>query len=338
MNKNDEKERINYLAIAITTNCNHNCFYCKPTGENINPNLKGTINFENLKKIIKVAYKLGITTFRITGGEPTMVEYLPSLIKYIMNLSTNTRIRLNTNGYKLNENELLDIIQDYKDRIDVVISVDSLNEYIHEIHYPKYLSNEIKEVTRELIKRNVQTRFNIVVTKQNIQEMEGLIAKSLSLGVNIKILDLIIWDEYFGTDDRLTGQEAIKFGKKSYISLESVTSYLDKISDKSKSEYYIYNPFGIPRSGYFIGNQWVQVKDTSKGTKYSRLCIKECPYYKTCNEGLFSPFISVGEILHLSGCKNPKLYYDLKGKNEKEMENTFVKILNLFEDTELRKN
>ena len=117
-----------------------------------------------------------------------------------------------------------------------------------------------------------------------------------------------------------------------------VTSYLDKISDKSKSEYYIYNPFGIPRSGYFIGNQWVQVKDTSKGTKYSRLCIKECPYYKTCNEGLFSPFISVGEILHLSGCKNPKLYYDLKGKNEKEMENTFVKILNLFEDTELRKN
>ena len=27
-----------------------------------------------------------------------------------------------------------------------------------------------------------------------------------------------------------------------------------------------------------------------------------------------------------------------EGKNEKEMENTFVKILNLFEDTELRKN
>ena len=26
-------------------------------------------------------------------------------------------------------------------------------------------------IKRELIKRNVQTRFNIVVTKQNIQEM-----------------------------------------------------------------------------------------------------------------------------------------------------------------------
>ena len=99
MNKN-EKERINYLAIAITTNCNYKCFYCKPTGENIQTNLKGTINYESIKKIIKVAYELGITIFRITGGEPTMVEYLPELINYIMNLGENTKIRLNTKDRK----------------------------------------------------------------------------------------------------------------------------------------------------------------------------------------------------------------------------------------------
>ena len=147
MNKN-EKERINYLAIAITTNCNYKCFYCKPTGENIQTNLKGTINFESIKKIIKVAYELGITIFRITGGEPTMVEYLPELINYIMNLGENTKIRLNTNGYKLNN--ILDIIEHYKERIDIVISVDSVNEYIHGIQYPKYLSPEIKKITEKL--------------------------------------------------------------------------------------------------------------------------------------------------------------------------------------------
>ena len=158
MNKN-EKERINYLAIAITTNCNYKCFYCKPTGENIKTNLKGTINFESIKKIIKVAYELGITIFRITGGEPTMVEYLPELINYIMNLGENTKIRLNTNGYKLNN--ILDTIEHYKERIDIVISVDSVNEYIYGIQYPKYLSPEIKKITKELIKRKIETRFNI---------------------------------------------------------------------------------------------------------------------------------------------------------------------------------
>lgn len=337
MNKN-EKERINYLAIAITTNCNYNCFYCKPTGENIQANLNGTIKFENLKKIIKVSYQLGINTFRITGGEPTMVGYLPDLIKFIMNIGSDTKIRLNTNGYRLIQNKLLETIEAYKERVDIVISVDSVNEYIQGIHYPKYLSTEIQEITTELIKRKIQTRFNIVVTRQNIIEIKDLIDRSLSLGVNIKILDLIIRDEYFGTNKKLIGKEAIEFGKKSYVPLESVTSYLDKISDSSKSEYSIYNSFGIPRSGYFIGEQWVQVKDASKGAKYSRLCIESCPYYKICNEGLFSPFISVGEILHLSGCKNKNLYYNLKGKNESEIKKDLTEILNLFEDTELRKN
>lgn len=335
MNKN---KRINYLAIAITTNCNCNCFYCKPTGESILPNMKGTLNFQNLKKIIKVAYELGITTFRITGGEPTTVSYLPSLICYIMELGNDTKVRLNTNAYKLDNEELLNNIESYKERMDIVISVDSVNEYINGIHYPKYLSLKVQNIAMELVKRKIPTRFNVVVTRQNISEVKALIDKSIALGVNIKILDLIIQNEYFGTDKNLKGEEAVMFGKASYAPLESIIKYLEAISDRSKEKYHMWNTFGIPRSGYFIGNQWVQVKDSSRGAEYSKVCIEKCPYYESCNEGLFSPFISVGEILHLSGCKNKDLYYTLKGKSEAEIKKALDEILTLFENTELRKH
>ena len=335
MNNN---KRINYLAIAITTNCNCNCFYCKPTGESILPNEKGTLDFQSLKKIIKIAYELGITTFRITGGEPTAVSYLPSLICYIMKLGDNTKIRLNTNGYRLDNEELLNMIESYKERIDIVISVDSINEYINGIHYPKYLSSKIQNLVMKLVKRKIPTRFNVVVTKQNISEVKALIDKSIALGVNIKILDLIIQNEYFGTSKNLNGEEAIMFGKTSYAPLESIIEYLETISDSSKEKYHMWNTFGIPRSGYFIGNQWIQIKDSSRGAEYSKVCIENCPYYDSCNEGLFSPFISVGEILHLSGCKNKDLYYTLKGKSEAEIKNALDDILTLFENTELRKH
>jgi len=331
-------KRINYLAIAITTNCNCNCFYCKSTGESILPKVKGTLDFQRLKKIIKVAYELGITTFRITGGEPTAVSYLPSLICYIMELGDNTKIRLNTNGYKLDDEELLNIIESYKERMDIVISVDSINEYINGIHYPKYLSSKVQNLAMELVKRKIPTRFNVVVTKQNISEVRALIDKSIALGVNIKILDLIIQNEYFGTNKNLNGEEAIMFGKTSYASLENIIEYLETISDSSKEKYHMWNKFGIPRSGYFIGNQWVQIKDSSRGAEYSKVCIEKCPYYDYCNEGLFSPFISVGEILHLSGCKNKDLYYTLKGKSEAEIKKALEDILTLFENTELRKH
>lgn len=334
----NKSKRINYLAISITTDCNCNCFYCKPTGESILPNMKGTLNFQSLKKIIKVAYELGITTFRITGGEPTTVSYLPNLICYIMKLGNNTKIRLNTNGYKLDDEELLTIIELYKERMDIVISVDSVNEYIQGIHYPKYLSPKVQNIAMKLVKQKIPTRFNVVVTRQNISEVKTLIDKSIALGVNIKILDLIIQNEYFGTNKNLNGEEAIMFGKTSYAPLESIIEYLESISDRSKEKYHMWNTFGIPRSGYFIGNQWVQVKDSSRGAEYSKVCIEKCPYYDSCNEGLFSPFISVGEILHLSGCKNKDLYYTLNGKLEAEIKKALNEILTLFENTELRKH
>ena len=151
-------------------------------------------------------------------------------------------------------------------------------------------------------------------------------------------MDLIIRDEYFGMSQKLNGKDAIMFGEESYAKLGGVTEYLEHISDSSKEKYHIWNGFGIPRSGYFIGNQWVQVKDSSKGSEYSNICIEKCPYYDSCNEGIFSPFISVGEILHLSGCKNKDLYYDLKGKSETEIREALGEILTLFESTELRKH
>ena len=98
---------------------------------------------------------------------------------------------------------------------------------------------------------------------------------------------------------------------------------------------YVSNANGIPMSGYFFGNQWVQVKDSSKGAMYAKEC-KKCSYYDTCYEGVFSPLLSVSEILHISGCMNNKLYYQLEGKSEEEIRQSFEEILNVFESTELR--
>ena len=46
------RRRLNtYLAIAITTCCNYQCFYCKEGGESISKE-KETISLPNIKKVI----------------------------------------------------------------------------------------------------------------------------------------------------------------------------------------------------------------------------------------------------------------------------------------------
>lgn len=128
------RKRVNtYLAIAITTYCNYQCFYCKEGGESISQK-KETIPFIKIKQIVNNAYNVGIANFRITGGEPTGVYYFSELIQYIMNFK-DTKVRINTNGYRLLRH--LNVLIKYKERIDVIFSVDAISENLNGVHFPK---------------------------------------------------------------------------------------------------------------------------------------------------------------------------------------------------------
>lgn len=324
----------NYLAIAITTKCNLSCFYCRRSGECVYSEDQETLDFASLVKIINVAYDSGISTFRITGGEPTMVEYLPELIEYIMNMGDDTQIRLNTNGYKIKS--VIDIIQAYKSRIDVLISVDSISGYLDGNYFPKHLSKEIELLAKELVGRAIKTRFNIVITKHNYIEIPTLINKALKLGVDIKLLDLNIRDEYFGNNGFLKGEMAIEYGKSLYQPLDSIKDYLKSIATTYQEVFYAANPNGISMNGYFIGTQSIQVKDSTNGARYAKVC-KKCPNFKFCQDGFYSLFLDAGEVLHISGCANDKVKYDLKHLSNDEIKFAFKSLLKHFEELELIK-
>lgn len=320
-----------YLAIALTTKCNYRCFYCKEGGESISK-CREEISFKELKRIIAIAYDLGITSFRITGGEPTIVKYFGELLEFIINLGDDTRIRINTNGYNLQQ--FISFIQLHKERFDIVISVDSLSEYLSGFHFPKYLSHKIQDLTRDLVSRGITVRYNVVVTKFNFPEIEQLAIKALDeMNVNLKLLDLNKYEEYLQEDI-----DSEVFWSDSYLSFKYLIPCLERISDEYKPQYNQWISYGVPMSAYFRNGHMIQLKDSSKGANYSQICYEKCPYYKTCQEGVFSPFLSTNLVLHVSGCKNKDIHFELKGKDECYVRDSFYKILKLFEDVSVRKN
>lgn len=320
------------LALSITSSCNLKCFYCRNSGESLDNSI-GTIKFDLLKEIIISAYENGIKAYRITGGEPTIVPYFGELITFIMNLAQDTIIRITTNGYKLLN--YIDIIEKYKERIEVVISVDSLNEYINGIKYDKYLSEDVTEITKALLDRKINVRYNIVVTKGNIGEIPQLILKSLDLGVNLKLLDLIKHDEYFEKESQ---DDANNFFKNSYQSIDDIKDFLRNITDSYQENYNMLVSTGIPMSGYFRGNQYIQIKDSNRGSSFSKKCVNECPFFYNCQEGMFSPFVSNNGVLSISNCRNTKLRWDLFKMDKECKDKSFKEILELFSDTKLYNN
>ena len=327
------KKRINmYLAISITTHCNYQCFYCKEGGESISKE-KETIPFMMLKKIIRNAYDIGIRNFRITGGEPTIVEYFGELVEFIMKMN-DTKMRINTNGYQLFK--YIDILAKYKERIDIVFSVDSMSEYIQDVHFQKFLSEKIINTTKILKAKKIPVRYNIVVTSLNEEEVKKLVIKAVDeLQVNVKLLDLNRFSEYLGNGSKVCGKEADKLWKNLFVPMNKFYDFLEEISSKSDYEWttgFIVKGHGIPMSSYFRGENWIQVKDSTRGANFGEFCRKECPYFKNgnCQEGVFSLFLSSNLVLHLSGCKNKMLQFNLHFMEDKQIIKAFKSLLELI--------
>lgn len=202
--------------------------------------------------------------------------------------------------------------------------------------FPKYLSQNVIEITRALRKNKISVRYNIVVTKLNECEVRELVQKAIDeLDVNVKLLDLNRFSEYLGYSNEVTGKEAYDLWQELFVPMSNFYDFLCQISTHSQAEWttsLIGKKHGIPMSCYFRGNNWIQVKDSTRGARYSEFCRKNCLLYKKgeCQEGVFSLFLSSNLVLHLSGCKNDSIHYDLNGKDNEQIERAFKSLLKLL--------
>ncbi|MGL5858625.1 MAG: GTP 3',8-cyclase MoaA [Angustibacter sp.] len=89
------------LRVSVTDRCNLRCSYCMPA-EGLDwlpkPQL---LTFEELARLVRVAVGLGVTSVRLTGGEPLLRRGLPDLVAMLAAISPRPRIAMTTNGLGL---------------------------------------------------------------------------------------------------------------------------------------------------------------------------------------------------------------------------------------------
>jgi GTP 3',8-cyclase len=88
------------LRVSVTDRCNLRCVYCMPADPEWMPQPE-ILTFEEIERIVRVAVTLGITDFRITGGEPTARKDLPSLIRRVASTPGVKDVAMTTNGILL---------------------------------------------------------------------------------------------------------------------------------------------------------------------------------------------------------------------------------------------
>jgi cyclic pyranopterin phosphate synthase len=89
------------LRISVTDRCNLRCVYCMPAEGMPWLPREEILTYEEITRFSRIALGLGVTGVRLTGGEPTVRQDLPVLVRMLNDLAPDLDLSLTTNAVKL---------------------------------------------------------------------------------------------------------------------------------------------------------------------------------------------------------------------------------------------
>lgn len=187
--KDQFQRQINYMRLSVTDRCNLRCRYCMPNGLENGLPMEKLLSFSELLFLAKEASKLGISRFKVTGGEPLVRDGVLDFIKELKKLDKVEQVTLTTNGILLKE-ALPELLSAEIDGINV--SLDSLKEErFAEITGLPILSRVLEGIYAAC-DAGFHVKLNTVMQKgKNEDELFSLLALAKERPLDIRFIEMM---------------------------------------------------------------------------------------------------------------------------------------------------
>jgi cyclic pyranopterin phosphate synthase len=238
---------VTYMRISVTDRCNERCAYCMPHDVAIEWLPRGQIlTYEEILRVARVATSLGVTKFRITGGEPLVRRNVAEFIDELNKLPGVTDIGLSTNATLLAP--LARQLRDAGVR-KVNISLDTLDADLYrELTGSGNLTDCLAGIDAA-VKSGVQVKLNCVLMKsKNDDELLDLIEFAAGKRVTLRFIELMP----ISTSDVLTDDNFLSIGHARRIIEQKYELVPDDIKLGNGPALY-YRANGLPIHLGFIG-------------------------------------------------------------------------------------
>mgnify|MGYP004641413829 FL=1 len=180
---------INYLRISLTDRCNLRCRYCMPEDLSLLPMSK-ILTYEEILLICEQAVALGITRFKVTGGEPLVRKGCASFCRSLRQLPGVEQVTLTTNGVLLEEN-LPALVEAGVAAIN--ISLDTLQpERFEQITGRPYLEQVLRGIRASAAAAEIRTKLNVVLQKGwNDDECQTLAELARKHPLDVRFIEMM---------------------------------------------------------------------------------------------------------------------------------------------------
>jgi radical SAM protein with 4Fe4S-binding SPASM domain len=173
--------------LALTYGCNNGCRHCyNPPERAAMPGLSP----RDWRRVLKKLARVGVPHVIFTGGEPTLVDDLPELVRHAGQLGMVTGI--NTNGRRLADRTLIESLAGAGlDHVQV-----TLESHRAEVHNAMTAAASFAETVRGIensLDAGLHTITNTTLTRQNVDHAETLVEFLHGLGLRTFAMNGMIY-------------------------------------------------------------------------------------------------------------------------------------------------
>ncbi|HLD36216.1 MAG TPA: GTP 3',8-cyclase MoaA [Planctomycetota bacterium] len=202
---------INYLRVSVTDRCNFRCAYCMPAS-GIRTLLAHSeiLSYEEILEVVRASINLGITKFRVTGGEPLVRRDVIYLLEQMARLPGVDKLALTTNGY---------LLGGFAERLSK-IGLSSINVALNSLDRDNFkritgldgLGRVLGGVKQLLALGFTDIKINTVLLKgYNLDEISGFARLTLDYPIDIRFIEYMPCGDWAArAGDIIKGQEIKK--------------------------------------------------------------------------------------------------------------------------------
>ncbi|WP_443598302.1 GTP 3',8-cyclase MoaA [Agathobacter sp.] len=237
---------IDYMRISVIDSCNLNCYYCNPCENNEHCRAVNMLSVKKVLCIVRAATRLGITHFRLTGGEPLLHPQLDEMVSQIKKLPGVSSVSLTTNAVLLAQRTKR-LKEAGIDSINV--SLDTIDASEYECITQKPLLKEVENGIDAAIECGIRVKINAVLTQQT--DVVALTRYAEKKGADIRFIEMMPVGEGHtnGVEpyEKVIGALSEVYGESCCVNTERTRKISSghKNPDNGPAEYFSFPGLGI---------------------------------------------------------------------------------------------
>ena len=182
--------RIDYIRLSLTDRCNFRCVYCMPPEGAAHIPHEEILSYEELIRFCRISAALGISRYKITGGEPLCRKGAVSFMRSLKLMPGVEQVTLTTNGALL-AGRLDGLAEFGLDGINVSLDTLSSDRY-HAITRSGASPEDVLNTLQKAKDRGFSVKINAVPLKgYNDRDILPLARHALENGFHLRFIELM---------------------------------------------------------------------------------------------------------------------------------------------------